>query len=255
MLVLSLIACGPGPGLSSHDVAEGTYWVYVPDGVDPAEAPALFHLHANGLAERDATREGLQADLAAEGLVGVFPAGWGPDASTDWNVGDNRHDIPRDDVAFLLSVAADLEQRYAPASLWLGGASKGGAMTFELACLADDSPFAGFLPMSGAIEKSLPGPCTHPPRPIRHLQGEEDDDHWPLHTADRPTSSHMGIIDSLQELTTTTDACLDGPSVVEGDCETWTDCAEPVTLCWHPGGHRLPGDWVHRQAEALRTLE
>jgi len=254
MFAFFLLACASDAGLTSHEVAEGEYWVFVPEGVDAAEAPALFHLHANGLGDRDAANESIQQALLDEGLVGIFPQGWGTDASTDWNVGDNRHDIPRDDIAFLQRVADDVLDRYGAPSLWLGGGSKGGAMTYELACLADDSPFDGFVPMTGAIEKELPAACTHPPRPLRHLQGVNDDDHWPLHTADRPTSSHMGIIDSLEELTTSTDACLDGPSDVDGDCTTWTTCAEPLTLCWYDGGHRLPNDWVRRQATTIRSF-
>jgi poly(3-hydroxybutyrate) depolymerase len=254
MTLLALFACSAPELLSIHDVAEGSYTVVVPDGVDPATAPALFHLHPNGLGDRTAGQESVQQALADEGLVGVFPQGWGTDASTDWNVGDNRHDIPRDDVAFLDDVAADVIDRYDPPSMWLGGASKGGAMTFELACLADESPFDGFVPMTGAIEKELPGPCTHPARPIRHLEGKKDDDHWPLYTADRPESSHMGIMDSFEALTTTTDGCLDGPTEVDGDCTTWTACAEPVTLCWYDGGHHIPGDWLHRQAATIRDM-
>jgi len=254
LFLASMLGCASLEALSTHDVADGTYTVFVPDGLDAASAPILTHLHPNGLGDRTAGLEAVQRALAEEGLIGVFPQGWGTDASTDWNVGDNRHDIPRDDVAFLNQVADDVLDRYAPASLWLGGASKGGAMTFELACLADDSPFDGFVPMTGAIEKELPGPCVHPPRPIRHLQGRNDDDHWPLHTADRPTSSHMGIMDSLDALTTTPEACLEGPTEVDGDCTTWTGCAEPITLCWYDGGHGIPSDWVHRQADALRAL-
>ncbi len=254
-LLIVLAACGGPDGLSEHAVAEGSYTVFVPDGVDPTTAPALVHLHANGLGATTASSASVQEALATEGLVGIFPEGWGDDASTDWNVGDNRHDIPRDDVAFLVAVGDDVRDRYAPTELWLGGSSKGGAMTYELACLADDSAYDGFLPMHGAIEKALPGPCTHPPRPLHHLQGRADDDHWPLWTADRPESSHMGIMDSLLALVGTDDTCLDA-TVAEDEegCQVWATCAAEVRLCWHSGGHRLPGDWVARQAEALRAL-
>lgn len=247
-------ACVSSEPLPIHDVADGAYTVFVPDGVDPASAPALMHLHANGLGDRTANLMPVQRAFAEEGLIGVFPEGWGTDNKTDWNVGNNRSDVPRDDVAFLNQVADDVLDRYGPASLWLGGASKGGAMTFELACLAEDSPFDGFVPMTGAIEKELPGPCLHPPRPLRHLQGRLDDDHWPLYTADRPASSHMGVMDSLEALTTSSDACLEGATEVDGDCTTWTDCVEPITLCWYDGKHAIPGNWVHRQADAVRAL-
>ena len=247
-----LVACNAPPELETIEVDGGSYTLMRPDGVDPATAPVLVHLHANGLGALTARREGMRDDLASAGLVGVFPEGWGEDASTDWNVGDNRHDIPRDDVAFLEAVGADLLERLTPASLWLGGASKGGAMTYELACLGD-SGFDGFVPMSGAIEKELPRPCTHPSRPVRHLQGRNDPDHWPLWTADRPESSHMGIMDSLLELTTTDEGCLDTPVVDDGTCATWA-CADTVQLCWYDGGHRLPGDWVRRQADAIEAL-
>jgi poly(3-hydroxybutyrate) depolymerase len=246
-------------------VAEGSYYVVVPDGVDPATAPMLAHLHHSGQGQKDASREAIQTALAAEGLVGLFPQGWG-DAQDDWNVGDNRHDIPRDDVAFLLDVAIDVVARYQPASLWLGGGSKGGAMTYELGCLADDSPFDGFLPIAGAVEKPLPRGCTHPSRPIRHLEGIRDDDHWPEWTADRPESSHMGIMDSFLALTTTDGSCMPqaegegpdgaaGPFQAEGhdDCVSWA-CADTVALCWYDGGHSLPSDWVHLQATAIKAL-
>jgi hypothetical protein len=259
-----LVACsGSAEGEAvRHDVSEGHYYVVVPPGVDPSTAPALVHLHHSGRADVDAYDERLLEAFAAEGLVGVFPQGWG-DERDDWNVGDNRHDIPRDDVAFLLEVAGDVSQRLSPGSLWLGGASKGGAMTWELACLAAESPFDGFLPMTGAIEKPLPAPCVHPPRPLRHLQGLHDDGHWPEWTADDPESSHMGIMDSLAALEGADPACLptspdagpdgsEGPYDAEPGCLSW-DCDAPLALCWYDGGHGVPRDWVSRQATAVRS--
>lgn len=254
-MIWFLLACGPSDAPVAHEVDEGYYTVVVPDGVDPATAPILVHLHANGLGAATAAKADVQQALADEGLVGVFPEGWGDDASTDWNVGDNRHAIPRDDIAFLRDVADDLLDRYSGDGLWLGGSSKGGAMTWELACLADDSPFDGFLPIAGAIEKTLPGPCVHPPRPLRHLQGRRDDDHWPLHTADAPTSSHMGIIDSFQALADTDPACIDATVAEDADgCQRFAACGAERRLCWHEGGHRLPSDWVARQAASMRSL-
>lgn len=253
MLFATLLACGtpePTPD-GAYEVTDGRYWLVVPDGVALGDGPVLVHLHASGAGERLAKQDDLRRQLGEAGLVGVFPDGGG-EPGDDWNVGINKDDIPRDDTVFLADVAIDLQDRFGPLELWLGGGSKGGAMTYEMACLGEPH-YAGFVPMTGAIEAPLPGPCTHPPAPIRHLEGTEDD-RWPVWWSDDPDSSHMGIMDSLAELTTADAACLAEAAEVDGACEVWSGCADTVSLCWYEGEHALPDDWVRWQADGIRLL-
>ena len=252
LLAMAMGCSGTKLAVEPLDVDLGRYWLVTPSGLDPADGPLLLHLHANGAGERDANDADIQAQLDEAQLVAVFPDGGGAPGD-DWNVGINKDDIPRDDTVFLAQVATDLRDRFGEVELWLGGSSKGGAMTFEMACLGEPA-FTGFLPIAGAIEAPLPGPCTNAPRPIRHLEGEQDDT-WPLYWADDPDSSHMGIMDSLDALTTTDPACFLGATpAIEGDCRVWSGCAEEVRLCYHPGGHHLPADWVARQMQGMVDL-
>jgi len=139
----------------------------------------------------------------------------------DWRVGVNKDDI---------------------GDLWLSGYSKGGAMTYDMACLGEEV-YAGFLPMSGAFQDWVPELCEHDARLIRHLQGAEDDK-WPLNTADDPTSSHEGIIDSLRGLQSAGDGCMESAPVEEESCLSWPSCGVDVRLCFFEGGHTKPDGWI-----------
>lgn len=246
--MIFLLACTePTDGVIAVD--GGQYWMVIPEGAE-LSGPVLLHLHHSGDGEGMAAESAVVEGLTAAGLVGIFPDGGG-EPGDDWNVGINKDDIPRDDTTFLAAVADDLRARGA-GTLWLGGGSKGGAMSWEMACLGEPA-FDGYLPMMGAIEAPLPHDCTNDPAPIRHLQGTTDD-RWPLNTADDPDSSHMGIIDSFKELTTAADGCMDAEPVIEGDCQVWTGCPETAQLCFCDGGHSLPDDWVALQAEGITAL-
>ncbi|MCB9762042.1 MAG: hypothetical protein H6739_19625 [Alphaproteobacteria bacterium] len=251
MPLLLLLACTPNP-LGPHLVADGQYWLFQPPGV-PIEGAAVYvHLHPDGDGAGLADNDTLLDELTRQGLIAVFPDGGG-DPGDDWNVGINKDDIPRDDTVFLANVAADLRDRWGAAVLWLGGSSKGGAMSYEMACLGEPV-YDGYVPISGAIEAPLPHACTAPPAPIRHLQGTRDD-RWPLHTADDPDSTHMGILDSLGELQASDDTCLEAEPTIEGDCQVWAGCPAEVRLCMYEGGHAMPSNWVELQVAGMQMLK
>ncbi|MCB9795591.1 MAG: hypothetical protein H6741_23050 [Alphaproteobacteria bacterium] len=250
MLPLLLLACG-APDLGPYPVDEGQYWLVVPEGLDPEGADLYVHLHHSGDGEGMAQDAELAAAFAALGQIVVYPDGGG-EPGDDWNVGINKDDIPRDDTLFLEAVAEDLRSRWGAATLWLGGTSKGGAMSYEMACLGAPV-YEGYVPLSGAIEAPLPHACTNAAAPLRHLQGTQDD-RWPLWWADDPESSHMGIMESLGELAASDDTCLQETPVEEGDCQVWSGCPEPLRLCWYEGGHAAPSDWPARQVEGIAAI-
>ena len=239
-----------GCGATSQGVVEvssGQYWIHAPDS-DSERRPALVFLHATGRGYDLIEDESLLADYDNEGLIAVFPDGWGA-PEDDWNVGNNRDDIEREDHLFLAEVAASLRERSDVSDLWLAGFSKGGAMAYKMACQGDDS-FDGYLPTAGAWEKPEPANgCVTQPRPIEHTQGR-DDDRWPLHEASNPDSSHHGIIESLGLLPATDATCLDSP-VTEGDCTVWPACSVDVRLCMFDGGHSSPPNQVGRYRTAI----
>ena len=102
----------------------GYYTWFQPKDV-PDDAPVMVHLHPGGEGQEYADDEEIQQELAAAGLIGVFPEGCG-DGIEDWNIGANVDGIERDDVAFLTQVAIDVQQRFVNNPLWLSGSSKGG---------------------------------------------------------------------------------------------------------------------------------
>lgn len=241
--LVALAACH-GPNVSKGHLPDGPYWVYTPDSHD---GTAIVHLHHSGDGAAHALDPDVQADLDASGMIGVFPMGGGK-VGDDWNVGVNKDDIPRDDRAFLTAVADDVRATLGAETVWLSGFSKGGAMVYDVACLGEPA-FDGFLPMSGAFQDWIPAACPNPARPIRHLQGAQDD-RWPLHTEDDPESSHQGIIESLDALAATDGDCMSAPAHVD-DCDVWASCAAEVRYCDWDGGHAEPPgfllghrDWI-----------
>lgn len=238
MLLLLALACSDG-GPYAVTVDGYDYWIYVPEGLDEP-ADTLVHLHHSGDGQALAESAANQRDLEAAGLIGVFPMGGG-EPGDDWRVGVNKDGIPRDDRAWLAAVARDLMDRGDVAALWMSGYSKGGAMAYDYACLGEPL-YEGYLPMSGAFQDQVPEDCPNEARPIRHLQGAEDDK-WPLTTAADPESSHEGILDSLEGLAVTAGDCM-ATSVEEGDCQVWPECGADVRLCWFDGGHEKPDGWI-----------
>lgn len=248
LFLLSLSACAPA-SVQSVTVDDWRAWIYVPPDLE-GPAPAVFHLHHSGEGRAQVDSAALQRDLDAAGLIGVFPEGGG-EPGDDWRVGRNKDDIPRDDRAFLAEVARKVRARGDVDSVWLGGFSKGGAMTYDMACLGEDV-FDGFLPMSGAMEDRVFEECPAAQRPIRHLQGRRDD-RWPVNTADDPESSHKGIVESLLALQDDA-ACME-TSTEEGDCVVWTGCDRDTRLCFFDGGHGEPDGFFQGHRAWIDSLE
>ena len=238
-LVLLCACAGPTTGVSAMPIDAWNAWVYVPEGLPDEPVPAVVHLHYAGEGEGLAYNGELQRELTDARMIGVFPEGGG-EPGDDWRVGHNKDDIQRDDRAFLADVARALRDRDDISTIWLGGFSKGGAMTYDMACLGEDV-YDGFLPMGGAMEDWIFEDCPAAQRPFRHLQGR-DDDRWPVRTEDDPDSSHKGIIESITALQDDP-SCMDR-SVEAGDCTVWPDCAADTRLCFFEGGHWEPDGFL-----------
>jgi len=238
MLLALTLACANAP--YAVDLDAWQYWVYAPEEL-PEGAPAVVHLHHSGDGRELAESPDIQRQLTEAGMLGVFPMGGGVPGD-DWRVGVNKDDITRDDRGFVADVGRDLRAtRDDLGDLWLSGYSKGGAMTYDYACLGEPV-YAGFLPMSGAFEDWVHDTCSHDARPIRHLQGA-DDDKWPVRTEDDPESSHEGIIDSLAGLQAGGECVAAEPVEADG-CLVWDACEVDVRLCFFDGGHEKPDDWL-----------
>lgn len=201
--VLGTIACGGGTPLSPSPPAAGRrdaatvvagerreYVVSVPRGYDGrTPVPVVFMLHgSSGDGPRFFESSGWKELGEAETVLTVFPSSWrycivedGVRKTTtkwhDYRLGEILcpGERPRDDVAFLRQVIADLRRDYVvdPRRVYVAGFSNGGQMAARVAVEMSDVVAATVSAAGG-----LPANTAFSPRrrlPVYLMAGETDD--------------------------------------------------------------------------------
>ena len=242
-------------------LADGTYHILLPDGVDTP--PAVMFLHgyaANGLAM---LRNPRVADaLLARGYAVIAPNGRDSDGS-DGGQWSFLPGVPedRDERAFLESVREDATQRFGldPARVYLGGFSIGGSMASYIACASPNS-FPAFLPVAGSFWRPHPDECAGPVR-LLHTHGWTD---GTVPLEGRPLDGGrilQGDVFQAMMLWREANGC-DGLRATEFDTSGafwrrgWTECTpgSALELALHTGGHMVPEGWADMAVDWLDTL-
>jgi polyhydroxybutyrate depolymerase len=263
LLVIGLVVIVSAPARAADPcepcaLPGGTYHVAAPptwDGVTPLKL--LLFLHGWQGTGRDITGDPAIAGTAnALGFLLVAPDG----AGKSWgHVGSPRR--MRDDVAFLLSVVADVERRWPidRGMVVAGGFSQGGSMVWDLACYAPHS-FTAFIPFSGGFWEPLPASCAAPVN-LRHTHGTHDSVVPMQGRSLAGGRFHQGDIRAGFTRWLAVDQCHAAPDsvAVSGDltCSAWTSCgaSDRLELCLQPGDHMMIKPWLDaslRWALALR---
>ena len=112
-----------------------TYWLYVPEGSNPA-TPLVLVLHGYGGSAEGYCPSMLEV-AEREGFAVCYPQGE-KDAKgkTGWNVGyDVQQGLERDDVGFVKALVKHLRKthRIGKDNVFMSGMSNGGEMTYFMA--------------------------------------------------------------------------------------------------------------------------
>ena len=231
-------------------VKDGSYHMRLPEQVIPSGI--VVHLHGGGGTGKGMLNSGLAGEALARGYVFVAPSGEHPENrwSRDWSVKADGMTFNRDDIAFLRDVLADVRQTVGlpDAPVLLAGFSRGGSMTWNMACYAPDFAEA-YAPMAGAFWDALPEDCVAPVR-LFHTHG------WTDRTVPLEGRSFGAVVQgdvwaSLKVLRETNGCSKRQPERNSFDGEFWfrhwTDCdAGQIDLMLHKGGHGAPSGWANR---------
>ncbi|MEM7506324.1 MAG: polyhydroxybutyrate depolymerase [Pseudomonadota bacterium] len=249
MLPPQAVACGDDG--QACTIETGEYHIALPDGWQGG--PAVIHLHGyGGSGAKVAANAGFVEGFTERGYALIAPTGQRWDGAEtgprDWSVRDGLY-YARADVAFLHAVLDDAVSRHGIArdKVLMTGFSRGGSMTWEVACQAPGLA-AAYAPASGGFWLPEVTACRGPVH-LLHTHGFADPV-VPLEGRRIPID--VGPIiqgDIWRGLTlwrgengcrsNAADHRIDGPLWHK----TWS-CEEGwLELVLHGGGHSLPKGW------------
>lgn len=234
-------------------VEGGVYRVLVPEGEGPF--PALVYLYGPGGHSVSITNHPLfQETIVARGYALVVPSAQEisyADGSrhTGWSL--RAEPVQgRDEIAFLRRVIDDAAQRFPidRSRILIAGQSRGGFLTWEIACQAPDLGSAFAVHAAGYLGP-LPQHCQRPVR-LLHTHGVADQLVPMTHRAHFSGGAPLPALADSLALIARTNGCAppaeDAHTDFYGfDRQTWTDCTpgSSLDLMLHGGGNMMPWIW------------
>ncbi|MEO1494994.1 MAG: hypothetical protein AAFV19_22855 [Pseudomonadota bacterium] len=239
-------ACGQD---SRCEVEGGYYLVAEPegwDGTSPIGVVVYFH-GWNASPEGSFRNRAMVEAVTRRGALFVAPF-----ARTGYwrQIGARRAEGGRDELAYIRAVMADIRTRWPidPARTMTSGFSRGGSMSWNVACYAGDL-FAAHAPIAGGFWGSTPESCPTGPVNMRHIHGLTDRvvayDEIGIYNS-MPIPEGMALLRALNGA----DDTVDGAHRIEHekrplDCERFDGSSGKVLeVCLHPRGHSIPAEWV-----------
>lgn len=251
--------CGDAPEPCS--IAGGTYHITLPDTARP-DGPAVVFLHGWGGTGADMLRmTAMVAAIRGRGHALILPDGLPRDRGRgqSWAFHPDRPG-PRDEAAFLRSVADDAATRFGlnRDRMLLAGFSIGGSMTSYVAC-NDPQAFAAYAPVAGAFWRPHPTGCAAPVQ-LFHTHGWTDRT-VPLEGRQLGSGFAQGDVFASLEIWREALRChspdpdrssADGPFWLRH----WDRCApgSSLHLALHGGGHSVPKGWADMALDWFSTL-
>lgn len=262
-LILALLIGGlTGPGTALADCVRaakdlcatenGHYRVRVPKGLGPH--PTVLYLYGStGQSAEIIGNRGFAQAFLSRGYAVIVPAALdlryatGPDSG--WLLRHERGSKRRDDIAFIAEVLRDAETHFVidPNNVLIAGMSRGGFLTWEIAC---HRPGLGraYAPVAAGYLGPMPGRCAAPVR-LLHTHGRGDSI-VPL-DADQVWGSGGARAQPLPRALGRMAAT--GGCAAAGEAEryrgydrtTWEGCQDgaSIDLLEHDGGHTIPLSW------------
>lgn len=250
MITLMLLGC-VSDGFFRID--GGEYQVVFPDNSSNVSAALLMlHGHQGAPAAFVESAETVSA-ITQRNVLLVAPAGEGG----NWSAPHSPQEDGRDDLAFLDDVLADVQQRWAPPVVWIGGSSQGAAMAESHTALRGGQ-VQGVVALSGGFWSPVPKTCPSQVPPITHSHGTQDTT-WPLDGrtlygayTQAPIAEDIAFWRTCAQCSDESTEQVDGPLT----CTVWSTCERggPVRFCVHDGGHGRQSGWAERQLDWLMSL-
>ncbi|HSF95776.1 MAG TPA: hypothetical protein VLA52_12185 [Thermohalobaculum sp.] len=235
------------------EVYGGSYRVLVPEGDGPF--PVLMYLYGSGGHSISITDHPIfQETVVARGYALVVPEArdivyYGYLRDTGWALRSDREPV-RDEFAFLGRVVENVAQRF-PIDrnrILIAGQSRGGFLTWEIACHKPDLGAAFAVHAAGYLGR-LPERCARPVR-LLHSHGLADTvvplGSQPVFSGGNPLPALAETLDMMAR----SNGCRDSdPSEDRAFYEfarrSWADCSPGggLDLMLHTGGHIMPPIW------------
>ena len=246
-LLLPFPDCGIQTGPCG--VPLGLYSARVPEGA-ARPLPAVLYLHGTkGSGEAFIARTQLINDALRRKWAVIAPTGLGMRYASGFFSGWSLDQSPgpeRDELGFLEQVLADAERRFGidRQKVLIVGYSRGGFLTWELACKAPEIATA-FAPVSALYWGQMPETCAAG-KPILHLHGQRDRG-VPL-TGQRHANGTTVMTPAAEviEVFLAANGCAPGgerkSALPGGGTRTdWLGCPDdgPLSQVLLPGGHRF----------------
>jgi polyhydroxybutyrate depolymerase len=233
--------------LEAPDSRDRSPYVYVPSGSGPRDVIYLLHGRgANGPAMAEAS--GLLAEADQRNLVIVYPNGLG--FPREWNAGPGFRQT-QDDVAFLDSLADEIDARVCGRRALSMGFSNGMMMAHRWSCEGRSLDAIG-----GASGPLMVPSCGGEPMPMRQYQGDADT----IVPIDGGVTFDIQVppLEASMAVWRERNGCSEDPPAVtsSGDttCTTWS-CAAPTEQCVIAGwGHVWPGGTNAARTDANATV-
>ena len=232
----SALACGPD---TDCPVADGSYRIRMPDGT-PRGAIVFAHGYRGNAAGTMASG-GLERMAAENGLALIALDSSG----IDWDIPNHPGGREtRNEAAYVTAVRDDAARRFGldPARMVLSGFSAGGMLTWQMACDIPDA-FPAFIPISGTFWDPVPESCAAGSATIHHLHGTSDE---VVPVGGRPIgdTAQGDVMAALEMWRAKGFDSAAEVTVADLDCEAWTDGADVLSYCTHPGGHGFEAEWL-----------
>lgn len=219
-------------GITRATVAGRDFRYHVPKAHQSSlTKPLFFVFHGQGLnGECSLANFGLLKMSEDYGYIAVAGESHGP----KWNVG-NTPEVDTDDVQFFRDMVAYLQRRTLVEGILVSGFSRGGYMTYRLACEASD-----LVTVGAVVSGGLAADCSRQenPVPLLHFHG----------TADRNVAFSCASSAVWRYKSSTTMACQGEAKEVYSmgnmTCQAYTQCAggASVRLCTiKTARHSWPG--------------
>jgi polyhydroxybutyrate depolymerase len=274
VLILSLV-CGLG-GVRADEVLTFTHQgitrtatVHTPAELPAGPAPVVVGLYGRG-STIEALRSSLHLDATAdrEHFVVVYPDA----VNHDWSYGrpiinpmPAVNGEPADDVGFIRKIIDNLieTKRADPARIYVTGVSRGGLMTYTLACTLADRIAAAVATITGMTDHQREDCRPARPVPLMVIAGTMDRvqpyDGWLF-----PQGRLLSVPETL-EYWRVQNGCtkLDEKDVPHREASDrtgvwlfrWTDCRDGARLQLYrinSGGHQVPSFTPNSEQEAKK---